>query len=94
MMNLEYAVNHNKESGKRTKVCRAEAKQAATQRLLERGERGGEGGDALKYQGQLLTPHLSSLPSLHTSLLPHMLKLKKKTRATQTLGESDIYISM
>ena len=90
MLNLEYAVNHNQESGKRTKVCRAEAKQAATQRLLERGE----GGDALKYQGQLLTPHLSSLPSLHTSLLPHMLKLKKKTRATQTLGESDIYISM
>ena len=91
MLNLEYAVNHNQESGKRTKVCRAEAKQAATQRLLERGERGVEGGDALKYQGQLLTPHLSSLPSL---LLPHMLKLKKKTRATQTLGESDIYISM
>ena len=68
MLNLEYAVNHNQESGKRTKVCRAEAKQ----RLLERGEREVEGGDALKYQGQLLTPHLSSLPSLHTSLLPHM----------------------
>ena len=64
MLNLEYAVNHNQESGKRTKVCRAEAKQAATQRLLERGV---EGGDALKYQGQLLTPHLSSLPSLPAS---------------------------
>ena len=38
-MNLEYVVNHNQESGKRTKVCRAEAKQAATQRLLERGGR-------------------------------------------------------
>ena len=67
-----------------------------TEKLKSRGghtETAGEGG-ALKYQGQLLTPHLSSLPSLHTSLLPHMLKLKKKTRATQTLGESDIYISM